>query len=153
MSSCNPKTDHGYLVKRAVRWLYGSKRCLAVVAEKNPGYVDEIADAIGWLPSMGSILIECKTSVSDFYSDRAKPFRRFPESGMGLTRYFLTPKGLVTDKMLLPKQWGLLEVCGKVIRQRKPAIPFGRYNKIREMRLLCSARRADNPFHEDTDSV
>lgn len=74
-------------------------RCPLVLSEIHTS-TSETPDAIGFFQGGScSILIECKTSVSDFYSDRSKPFRKQPELGMGNFRWYMTPKGLVTEKM------------------------------------------------------
>lgn len=72
----------------------------------------ENADVIGFRhshPAKGSVLIEVKVSRSDFLSDKKKPHRKNPSSGMGKWRYFLCPENLITAKDLKnhPK-WGLL---------------------------------------------
>lgn len=74
----------------------------------------EQPDAMGFR-SGASILIECKTSRSDFLADRKKKFRKDPSLGMGDWRFMLTPENLIkVDE--LPENWGLLEVMasGKV---------------------------------------
>ena len=134
---------HDQLVERAVRWLKnGAKlprptikwvdnhavdgppelftvKCPLVLSEFHT-HIDERPDAIGFLHSGGtSILVECKVSESDYYADRQKPFRKDPDKGVGNFRWFLTPKGLVRESMSVPAGWGLLEVCGRVIRVRK----------------------------------
>ena len=63
---------HYELCVRAVRWLRGTKRC-------NPAFsgnasCSEIPDAIGWSAD-GSIVVECKTSILDFYGDEQKYVR------------------------------------------------------------------------------
>jgi hypothetical protein len=91
----------------------------------------EIPDAIGWLRSGVSLLIECKASRSDFLSDAAKPSRKSnninnrPDSGpaapeapikpprktegLGAYRFYLTLSGLLEPEKL-PEDWGLLEL-------------------------------------------
>lgn len=63
---------HIQLVERAVRWLSGSKKCTPVLA--GIASTEEIPDAIGW-NSWGSIVVECKTSIMDFYADKQKYIR------------------------------------------------------------------------------
>lgn len=75
----------------------------------------ESPDAIGWKNHGWSILVECKVSRADFLADLKKPHRVNPDGGMGQTRYFLTPPGLLkVDE--LPATWGLLEVRGRFVR-------------------------------------
>jgi len=70
-----------------------------------------IADVMGFRAD-ASILIECKTSRSDFLADKNKPERRGEIEGYGNYRLYLAPKGILklTD---LPVGWGLLEVNEK----------------------------------------
>lgn len=58
---------------------------------------------------VGTILLEAKTSRSDFLIDRKKPHRTDPATGMGKWRYYICPTDLikVTD---LPEKWGLIYV-------------------------------------------
>ena len=81
--------------------------CGLILSELVSSLSPEIPDAIGW-SSGRSILIECKTSRSDFLADAKKPHRQAGE-GPGETRYFMTPSGLVAPAEL-PEGWGLLEV-------------------------------------------
>lgn len=54
-----------------------------------------------------SIVIECKSSRSDFLKDKDKPFRT-DSTGMGNYRIYLAPAGMIKSEELLPS-WGLLE--------------------------------------------
>lgn len=58
---------------------------------------------------VGSILIEVKTSRSDFLVDAKKKPRQYPETGVGKWRYYLCPTGLIREDEL-PAQWGLIYV-------------------------------------------
>lgn len=125
---------HDELVERAVRWLKNSAkvpctwdvdkklrpvRCSLVLAEITTA-TSETPDAIGFANAgLTSIVIECKASESDFYSDRKKPFRQYPDMGMGRWRWYMTPKGLIRETMSVLPGWGVLEVCGKVVRVKR----------------------------------
>lgn len=69
----------------------------------------EIPDAIGFR-ERSSVLVECKTSRSDFFADRKKRYRAQPEvyAPMGEFRFYAAPKGLIRVEDL-PERWGLLE--------------------------------------------
>lgn len=86
----------------------------------------EIPDAIGWLRSGVSLLVECKASRGDFLSDAVKPSRRSAKSaglavpepvvkgprkteGLGAYRFYFAPSGLLAPEEL-PEGWGLLEL-------------------------------------------
>lgn len=98
---------HKELVMRAAKWLTNTRKCSVVVTEFVTSGIMESPDALGWKNARNTILIECKTSKADFNRDHDKPFRRFWEFGLGQTRYYLTPPGLITVEDL-PDGWGLL---------------------------------------------
>jgi hypothetical protein len=128
-------TIHSVLIDEAARWL--RRKCALVITDM--AHIGETADAIGWRGTY-SILIECKASVSDFKADARKYFRRYPENGMGCTRYFCTMRGLLNPERL-PEKWGLLEWDGKKMREtRKPEIHPGN-NPRAEISVLISALR------------
>ncbi|NVL49910.1 adenylosuccinate synthase [Pseudomonas syringae pv. actinidiae] len=68
-------------------------------------------DAIGFravLDDVETVVVEVKTSRSDFLADRKKPHRSEGE-GMGLFRYFMCPEGLISPTEL-PPRWGLIYI-------------------------------------------
>lgn len=105
---------HRELVKKARKWLRDIQKCNVVLTEKGSSTAHEIPDAIGWKSARHSILVECKTSRSDFRADSKKWFRQ-DGLGMGQTRYFLAPKGIIPIEEV-PAGWGLLEVHGDKIK-------------------------------------
>lgn len=110
-----PSGPHHALVERAQRWLRGTCGCSAILAELKAFTTSgECPDAIGWR-SEYSILVECKTSRSDFLADHKKPFRRNPELGVGTYRFFMCPPGVVGPEDL-PPGWGLLYAEDQKIR-------------------------------------
>lgn len=60
----------------------------------------------------GSILLEAKTSRSDFKADSKKLFRQNPETGIGNWRFYICPTDLIKPNELPPK-WGLIYVNEK----------------------------------------
>lgn len=109
--STGPGRTHADLVAIAGRWLRNTAGCTVVLEELCAATASgENPDAIGWYCAR-TLLIECKTSRSDFLADRKKRFRADPSRGMGLYRYFLAPRGLISPAEL-PPRWGLLEVSG-----------------------------------------
>lgn len=104
---------HDELITRAVRWLKGTRKCRVVASEIASAYF-EIPDAIGW-NRFYSVLIECKTSHSDFLRDRKKSSRRFSDYGIGNYRYYMAESGIISPDEL-PSGWGLLEVYPKIVR-------------------------------------
>jgi hypothetical protein len=100
----------------AVAWLR-RYRCGVVLSEQ-ACVSGEMPDAIGWKKACRSVLVECKVTRSDFLVDRAKPWRRQPETGVGSERFYLAPRAIIGIEEL-PEDWGLLEICGRKIEVRK----------------------------------
>lgn len=140
------RVTHSDLCDRAVRWLYGTKRCNIVLS--GIASTAEIPDAIGWstsYSSYGSVIVECKMSVSDFHADRKKNsfwasaddddyrYRRSRLSArdaaargycakqrprMGNRRYFLCPSGVIGSGLIEKycPDHGLLHLAGRSVR-------------------------------------
>jgi hypothetical protein len=87
---------HDDLVRRAVWWLSESQDCQIVLSEQGGGGVGEMPDAIGWHNGI-SILVECKASIENLKADFKKPWRLYPDLGMGNYRWYLVPKELEED--------------------------------------------------------
>lgn len=148
---------HEDLVKRSVKWLRNSEQCGVVLAETG-GSGWEIPDAIGWKHGgHHSILIECKTSRSDFKRDLKKTARL--TAGLGQRKFYFAPKGLLKVEEI-PDKWGLLEVCGKIVKRTKN-VEIEQYNfqiAWKEMHLFYSALRKMelgiplDRFHKLTES-
>lgn len=130
---------HQELIIRAERWLLNTKGCGFCFTELVCS-AREIPDAIGWKNSW-SYLIECKTSRADFQADLKKMFRKFPEYGMGVFRYYMTTPALITPEEL-PEKWGLLYVYKTQVRvvKRPKAFDVDKAAR-REVQLMCSALR------------
>lgn len=117
MDTTTEKSLHKSLCETAVKWLKrapsaGGPGCSVAVSECKSGFDGEIPDAIGFRrtgyePTDGSVLVEVKTSRSDFLADARKPHRS--SGGVGSWRYYLAPHGLI-DPDELPTGWGLLQV-------------------------------------------
>lgn len=97
---------HSELCKKAAIFL--RRHGFGVVIEEKDSAcgIDERPDCIGFRQNC-SVLIECKTSRSDYLADAKKPWRQ-GACGMGNWRFYLCPKGLI-KKEELPYGWGLLE--------------------------------------------
>jgi hypothetical protein len=136
-----PVLTHDELIIRAERWLRSSKKCGVVLTElvtSSP----ETPDAIGWqYGGRWSILIECKTSICDFYADSKKQGRSLLRSaGMGRERYYMAPMGVLTKEVVKRNRpgWGLLEVKGRRVYLVLQAIPFSHESRMKEAPLLYS---------------
>lgn len=103
---------HNDLILRGIRWLKNSLHCRVVISEL-VAYTKsgEIPDAIGWVHNR-CILIECKTSLSNFYADRRKRSRWDGFPALGHWRFYLTPPSLIVKP---PRGWGVYEVHSKRI--------------------------------------
>ncbi|MCQ9618376.1 adenylosuccinate synthase [Paenalcaligenes niemegkensis] len=107
--------SHKELCELALRWLKrpnsrSGPGCDVALSECRTGWDGEVPDAIGFrtsAPHAGSVLVEVKTSRSDFLADKNKPHRQ--SGGVGDWRYYMAPEGVlsITD---MPDKWGLLEV-------------------------------------------
>lgn len=134
---------HDELVEIGRRWAF--QRSPIVLTELASGAY-EIPDVLAFDAKLEtgkwarSLVIECKTSRSDFLADRKKLFREYPDRGMGQHRMFLAPKGLL-DPGELPDGWGLLEVtdAGKC-RLAKKTTAFD-WSKGSEITVLMSVIR------------
>lgn len=137
---------HSDLVRRAARWLRNSQRCGVVLTEFSSAS-REVPDAIGWGGGWRfSYLVECKTSIGDFYADKKKPGRCGTRAyaGIGRFRYYLTPPGLLSAELIRKHRprWGLIEAKPKTIRTVLEAEPFSAsVVAIREAPLLYSYAR------------
>ena len=163
--------DHDTLCHRAVRWLRG-RNCNPIFGDvgvtSNVCSCAERPDAIGWSSSYkirGSIVIECKTSLSDFYAD-AKKFICYTEDGkapdgyeaawyrryrrkcdglipvqlpsMGTFRYFMCEPGIITAEHIAKcrADHGLLYVTPRRVEIAVQAPRRDVVDLLSEVRLL-----------------
>jgi hypothetical protein len=130
--------SHKELIRRAALWLQNNQDCSVVICDRKTR-VTETPDAIGFKHGCTSILVECKTTRSDFLADGKKYFRSREEYGVGDYRYFMTPPGLVkpTDEI---DGWGVIECHPRQCRIiREPT--FKTANKRNEVAMLTSMVR------------
>ncbi len=139
---------HKELVDRAERWLRNSFNCGVVLTELVAYTTSgETPDAIGWVWNK-SILVECKTSRSDFFADQKKRSRRPGFQALGYWRFYLTPPGLIKAEEV-PEGWGLYEIHGRTIRHVAgekytigyPKLPPFKSDRDSEVCMLLSALR------------
>lgn len=101
---------------------------------------DENPDVIGWGSGAGSVLIECKSSRSDFLGDAKKTVRKDPRTGMGHRRYYLCPPDVIQVKDL-PAKWGLLWVAKGDVIVKRQARGYPERNLSAEVQFLSSMLR------------
>ena len=106
---------HSEITTKAAKWLRNHNQniiipnCSLVITELvSATPTGEIPDIIGWC-SWASVLIEVKTSKSDFFRDKSKPFRAFKDMGMGELKYYICPTGIILIDEV-PEYWGLLYI-------------------------------------------
>ncbi len=138
-----PDMSHKEIVQQATYWLRNIQRHTIVLTEFCTS-TSETPDCFGFCSNSCSTLIECKASLPDFSADRKKLFRKRPEQGMGLYRYYMAPYGLIKpDEM--PEKWGLIEISiapqGFHKDITKKAEPFYDRNYAAEITLLVSILR------------
>ena len=134
---------HKELIEKGAKFLKNSKswrfRCQYVVKD----FVSmcyETPDVFG-IRGSRNILIEVKTSKTDFKKDQKKRFRREPSEGIGYTRYYLCPENLITIEEL-PDKWGLLYCNTKnKIEVIKESEVFNERNIYGEMNIMYSIIR------------
>lgn len=100
------KPTHSEGCQIAAKYLHKKMNCGAVFIEPNPSLNTEAPDAIGFRHGGCSILMEVKVNRGDFLSDKKKPHRMEPSTGMGDYRFYVCPEGLIRPEELPPK-WGL----------------------------------------------
>lgn len=137
-------STHAKLVEVAARWLRRTRGCSVVITELTSS-LPEIPDAIGWRIGRWSILVECKTSRSDFRRDAEKPHRGvLSDQSIGQARYYLAPKGVLKAEDM-PDGWGLIEWDGKrvayVVKLDEIGGPSMHERSAQEVPLLVSALR------------
>ena len=97
------KLMHKQLCEIGKLYLINSRQCNPVFIEKGSAKLSEFPDVIGW-NSSECIVIECKTSMQDYYADLKKPHRE--EGGLGNLRYYLVPEEMQNIDPC--NGWGLL---------------------------------------------
>lgn len=142
---------HDDLVARAERWLKTMGCGIVFNDNFRAGTISgEQPDAIGWRDGL-SLLIECKSSRSDFLADKKKRFRQDAKQGMGDWRFMMCPPRMISSDEL-PEGWGLLYVHARKV-ERVHGVPGNAHwwnakpfegNKRCETQLMYSALRRLN---------
>lgn len=148
------KISHKALCEIGDKWLKTKckEKCPVRMVEMR-SYCPEQPDVIGFNGSL-SVLIEAKTSRSDFKADAKKHWRQHPNQGVGDYRLYICPNGLIKLEEL-PEKWGLLYVdsnnkveviVNPFIRNKETWKYENRFEKnhIHERNILYSALRRLN---------
>lgn len=141
-----PDITHDHLVGKAIRWLRGTRGCNLARGEVQAFCLGEFPDAVGWdygKRKIGvnaepvSVLVECKVSLGDFYSDQSKRHR--DGNGVGDERWYLCPKGVIQPDQV-PDEWGLLWLRGSRVYREVEAQQRERSEESlrHELALLCA---------------
>lgn len=146
---CMKSYSHNYLVKKAASWVKKHDcnmlvpNCSIVASELVAlTKTGEIPDVLGF-SSFASVMVEVKTSRSDFLADFKKPFRRFPEDGVGAYKIYACEPEVIKESDV-PEKWGLLYFTGRKFELVKtPEIQ--EYNfQSEKIILLSMIRRLKN---------
>lgn len=101
---------HKDLVDIAYKWILNNGHC-GIAFKELSTLNREIPDVIGFASDYSAI-IECKVSRTDFLKDKNKEFRKNPQLGMGIQRFYCCPTNLIKIEEL-PDKWGLIYVNEK----------------------------------------
>ena len=124
---------HDSLSLYAANWLSKQCRYKIVLANIKCRTLNEQPDVFAINGYGVTVVIEVKSSRSDFLKDKNKKFRK-PNKGMGDYRLYCCLPGVVKDLSEIPKGWGLIEVVGvtkprmKLIHGVKPSGQYNLYN-------------------------
>jgi len=106
-----PSELHEQLCEKGLSWLKRNGFAVAATNIWASGSRERV-DCVGYRATC-SAMIEAKISRSDFLADKKKPERI--KGGVGIYRFYITPKGLLSLHDL-PDGWGLLEMHGRSVR-------------------------------------
>lgn len=145
---------HKELVRAGLKWLINNG-CRVAFSEITSA-ANETPDIIGFRYNQ-SVLIEVKISRSDFLADKKKIFRQFPEKGMGNSRYYLAPRGLLKIEDM-PVNWSLIEYKnGRIYGDKTHLRTDGKWwqesNLVNEKILLQSVCRRLASRFGNLDSI
>lgn len=134
---------HDEITKASIDFLIKVYRCSVVISELR-NVIAEVPDVFGF-DWRYSVVLESKVSVADFKKDVKKEFRKKPELGIGMFRYYVVPDELITEKDLFDKKWGIIYVSksGKNYRFKtiKKADRYDEYNYHDERKLIVSCMK------------
>ena len=143
---------HDDLVRIAVRWLRKPASAFTNARWYKPGcgvvvpelvsYTGAIPDAVGWIASGFSYMVECKVTLADFRREQREKGCIRAGSTVGAERLYLCPADVIPVEAL-PETWGLLYVSHNGRRVRVVKTPTGNPNRdtIGEMGLMYSLLR------------
>lgn len=136
--------NHNDLIDIGIKWLQkpykncspiGHAAC-SVVLNELVTQAQEIPDAIGFSGDK-TIVLEAKTSLSDFRADAKKAWRIKDSLGMGALRYYICVDGLIpVDEV--SDNWGLLYVKNNIVSVIKDSKTFEERQWKKEMMMLLS---------------
>jgi len=138
------RASHDELSLIVAKWLKKHSQNIlipncATIAVDMKTIEEEKPDVIGW-NGCSSIMIEVKVGRGDFLQDFKKPFRKYPEKGVGQYRYYCCPDGLIKENEI-PEKWGLLYLNDKNKIEIIKVAEIQRANMIAERNILISLIR------------
>lgn len=128
------KTYYDDYLQKDCHYMQQAYKYVAVELVTGTAELPDIWGFNGW----DSVLVEVKTSHSDFLADQKKWVRKEERKKyqLGNYRYYLCPDGIIKESEL-PDGWGLLYYDGKTIRKVIQSKYFDVYNTS-ELTLLAS---------------
>lgn len=151
--------SHPELIKYAQLWLkkpykntqpFGHSACKVIIPEMVTAAY-QIPDVVAWTAYGKCIMIECKTSRSDYRADGKKRLVMHPGFGVGETRYYCVPDGLISPEECR-EGYGLLYVKNKRIKCVKDSSVFKDHSHRDEFSILVSYIRRLTEY-EDFEST
>ena len=138
------RASHDELSLIVAKWLKKHSQNIlipncATIAVDMKTIEEEKPDVIGW-NGCSSTMIEVKVGRGDFLQDFKKPFRKYPERGVGQYRYYCCPNGLINESEL-PENWGLLYLNNKNKIEIIKVAEIQKANMIAERNILISLIR------------
>ncbi len=103
---------HDEIAEIGANWLKNNQGYPFTFSNMTSAMHGEQPDALGISTHGESFLLEAKVSRADFRADLKKPWRTGIDSGLGMYRGYITPKGLLKPEEI-PYGWWLLEIHGK----------------------------------------
>ena len=133
---------HDELIIRGVKWLKNnqiSTMRFPIILYEYRCYANSTPDVIG-LNHEKTVVIECKVSRSDYFTDQRKGHRRY-YSQLGNLRYYLCPAGLLKIDEV-NNGWGLLYCHPHKITIEKESEYFTKEKtRIQEYQVMYSIIR------------
>lgn len=149
---------HNELVELTANKIQAIFGCGLIMKEMTTSSINMTPDVFAVKKGGVTFQFEIKVSLCDFLKDKKKPHRKQPEFDVGMYRYYVLPKGIITpehnDIVNNPANWGIIEVskggqfsflrglnprsCGKSFFSTTKNDFYNKSNSVVEMELVYS---------------